>query len=247
MFFGGGLLVWAIIWGFATREVIYAKGYKENWFVWGFFFGIIAFIVACCKEREQRYESQYNYSDAMNFITGGNKNVVQSSWICGCCGTINQAYTGTCRCGRTKEENIKLAKEKEAHLVDEIKRNERANQQADFLSESEKADALLKYKGLFDSGVITKDKKKKKKKELLGNNPVYSSVNIIGDNAARDYSIAEKTVLNIIEKYPNGASGLTISQMAPRNIAPKEISEAVRKLVEEGAISKNDLGNYVKN
>ncbi len=42
-------IIWGIIWGFATHKVIENKGYYENWFWWGFFFGFIAFIVACTK------------------------------------------------------------------------------------------------------------------------------------------------------------------------------------------------------
>ena len=43
------VIAWALIWGFATRTVIYNKGYSDNWFWWGFFFGFIAFIVALSK------------------------------------------------------------------------------------------------------------------------------------------------------------------------------------------------------
>ena len=43
------ILIWCAIWGFATRAVIYNKGYDKNWFWWGFIFGFIAFIVALTK------------------------------------------------------------------------------------------------------------------------------------------------------------------------------------------------------
>jgi hypothetical protein len=42
-------IIWAIIWGIATNKVIQNKGYEENWFLWGFLFSFIAFIVACTK------------------------------------------------------------------------------------------------------------------------------------------------------------------------------------------------------
>ncbi|SES41854.1 hypothetical protein SAMN04487884_14614 [Butyrivibrio fibrisolvens] len=38
------------IYGYATKEIIKGKGYAENWFWWGFFFGLIALVVALCKE-----------------------------------------------------------------------------------------------------------------------------------------------------------------------------------------------------
>jgi len=37
------------IWGVVTRNIIRNKGYQENWFWWGFFFGLIAVIVALSK------------------------------------------------------------------------------------------------------------------------------------------------------------------------------------------------------
>lgn len=39
----------ALLFGFATKKIIENKGYSENWFWWGFFFGMIALIVALTK------------------------------------------------------------------------------------------------------------------------------------------------------------------------------------------------------
>lgn len=44
-----GLLVYGIIFGVVTNIVIKNKGYEENWFWWGFLFGVFALIVACTK------------------------------------------------------------------------------------------------------------------------------------------------------------------------------------------------------
>lgn len=43
-------LIWCIIWGIVVNKVIENKGYQENWFWWGFFFGIFALIVALTKQ-----------------------------------------------------------------------------------------------------------------------------------------------------------------------------------------------------
>ena len=43
-------LIWCIIWGIVVYKVIENKGYQENWFWWGFFFGIFALIVALTKQ-----------------------------------------------------------------------------------------------------------------------------------------------------------------------------------------------------
>lgn len=42
-------IFWACVWGFVVQKVIENKGYKENWFWWGFFFEIFALIVALTK------------------------------------------------------------------------------------------------------------------------------------------------------------------------------------------------------
>ena len=48
------------IWGIVTRNIIRNKGYKENWFWWGFFGGLIAVIVALTKpDISNRYGSIY--------------------------------------------------------------------------------------------------------------------------------------------------------------------------------------------
>lgn len=47
------VVVWGVIWGFASKAVVKGKGYDaktaEAWSWWGFFFGIIAFFVAMSK------------------------------------------------------------------------------------------------------------------------------------------------------------------------------------------------------
>ena len=48
------LIIWALIWGFATKKVVENKGYSENWFWWGLFCGIIAFIVGLTKPHNRR-------------------------------------------------------------------------------------------------------------------------------------------------------------------------------------------------
>lgn len=58
------LISWIIagsIFGFATNAIIRNKGYQENWFWWGFFFGIIAMLVALSKpEKVEPQRTQTN-------------------------------------------------------------------------------------------------------------------------------------------------------------------------------------------
>ena len=44
-----GVVVNGCIWGFVTNKVLETRGYDDNWFWWGFFFGMIAVLVAASK------------------------------------------------------------------------------------------------------------------------------------------------------------------------------------------------------
>lgn len=59
------LIIWAVqgaIWGFATNKIVENKGYDENWFWWGFFFGLIALLVALSKPTVYHH-SEYESSE----------------------------------------------------------------------------------------------------------------------------------------------------------------------------------------
>lgn len=45
-----GTVIWGIVWGIVVNKVVENKGYQENWFWWGFFFGIFALIIALTKQ-----------------------------------------------------------------------------------------------------------------------------------------------------------------------------------------------------
>ncbi len=42
-------LAFGVVWGLVVNKIIQNKGYSENWFWWGFFFGIFALIAALIK------------------------------------------------------------------------------------------------------------------------------------------------------------------------------------------------------
>ena len=54
-----GFIIWGIVWGFATGAVIKNKGYDDNWFWWGFFFGFIALIVAVAKPENRKQTQEW--------------------------------------------------------------------------------------------------------------------------------------------------------------------------------------------
>ena len=102
-------IFWSVLWGYATQSIIRNKGYYENWFWWGFFFGLIALLVALSKsenhssgERGEEAVSLYEHYAAPGFTAG-----VQSSaargWKCDC-GRENPSYVSTCVCGKSKRD-----------------------------------------------------------------------------------------------------------------------------------------------
>lgn len=148
-----GTLIWGCIFGVATDKIISNKGYNENWFWWGFFFGFIALIVALTKpEVRYEYTPKRESESALFRAAAMDKRNVKSAntWICGRCGAENQSYTGTCGCGMSKAENEKNIRKQEKE------RNELEN-----------AQKLKAYKDLLDSGAISQEEFDKKKSELL--------------------------------------------------------------------------------
>lgn len=105
------------IWGWAVNKIIENKGYCENWFWWGFFFGIIALLVALTKPdlpRESRTNNSY-FEDTSsivgkNYIFKGfgeerKADYSKGEWRCTHCGMVNAGYVGTCSCGWDKSGN----------------------------------------------------------------------------------------------------------------------------------------------
>ena len=147
-----GLIVQGIIWGVATNKVIENKGYSENWFWWGFFFGFLALIVACTKPQAQ----SYNSSSSSLFAAAAEEKMKiqqqslleQGGWKCNKCGNVNPSYSGTCNCGNLKASN-------------QTKEIEDKRETANFQK-------MKSYKDLLDSGVITQEEFDAKKEQLLG-------------------------------------------------------------------------------
>lgn len=171
------LAIYSIIWGFATNKVIKNKYYKENWFWWGFFFGFIAFIVACTKpENPNKTKDEdstpfkdkgwiclkcgtknpiYTLTCECGYTREGNHNANlqrNNSWQCKKCGKIVANYIGTCACGNTKDANIALENksilESSKESIDDLER-------------------IKQYKELLDLGIITPSEFELKKKQLL--------------------------------------------------------------------------------
>jgi len=166
-----GIIIWGLVWGFATDAVIHNRGYNENWFWWGFFFGFVALIVACTKP-QIIYQPSSNVSVLSNLAQSGYRTVSHDTismnrtilnpgeWRC-TCGKINALYVGTCGCGRARNEKKIESKTDEAINIVLTEKNK--NEDNEFLNLRK----LNEYKLLLDSGVITNEQFENKKKELL--------------------------------------------------------------------------------
>lgn len=148
-----GIIIWGVVWGIATQIVINNRGYDENWFWWGFFFGTIALLVACSKPQ---VDQTANILYAQKAREESEKRMLEAGgWKC-TCGTVNPSYTGTCACGRSKQDVLAASAEKAAVPA------EKKEQELHTLN------LIKEYKGLLDAGVITQEEFEKKKKALLG-------------------------------------------------------------------------------
>lgn len=152
------LIVYVIqgcIFGYATKKIIENKRYQENWFWWGFFFGIIALLVALSKpELHSTYEEQ-------SFLHGLTEDRImrEGGWECAYCHRKNEGIITTCSCGKSKDETEeKIKKQKEAQNASQSPKNN---------SEINTIELLEKYKKLLDSGALTQEEFDAKKKQLL--------------------------------------------------------------------------------
>ena len=180
------VIVQGLIFGFATNIVIENKGYDDNWFWWGFFFGLIALIVACAKPQNidySSYSSQLSQPTYTSYQTSYGSNLSNATdkvhneqipaaggWKCSC-GRVHAYYVSSCSCGKSKSE-VKNAefkkKQEEERRQAEQKKQEEAKKQAEIMDESSKVAAIKEYKELMDAGIISQEEFDAKKKQLLG-------------------------------------------------------------------------------
>ncbi len=169
-------LISAVIYGFATQKIIEKKGYYENWFWWGFFFGIIALIMAAVRPENRSY---YSYDDEDDYIIRpgrsddvpriGNRRVQSGEWKCAFCYTINQDCVTSCSCGKSKEDTQNY--NRQAYLGNGNEKKESTSNVATETAKVENADpyeVIKKAKELLDMGIITQEEFNKKKSDLLG-------------------------------------------------------------------------------
>ncbi len=164
------IIIKGFFWIWATNTILENKGYKENWSIFAFFFGFIAFVFACTEPDvviEQKKPALTRTIRKARYA----KLVPSGFWSCKC-GKRYSSNTPSCSCGIYKYE----AKRENS----ETRRNEArvAQEYAEFLRQSklirllEKAEhdniqRVKEYKSLLDTGAMTIDEFEKRKRVLL--------------------------------------------------------------------------------
>ena len=145
-------IIWRTLWGAGVNAVINRKGYYANWFWWGFFFELIALIVALS---QPNIRNPYQNPAATAYAKEQKARadavlLAQNGWKCARCGRVNPGHTGSCGCGTTRRESeLGLA-------VPEGEDPELAA-----------AQRIKAYKDLLDAGAITQKEFDRKKAQLL--------------------------------------------------------------------------------
>lgn len=243
-----------VIWGVVTYVINTNKGY-EGGFWWGFFLEIIGLIVVLCKP-DNHSRVDLTSSPLLLMSEGGvivssseDQSILASGgWRCRKCGRVNASFIGTCGCGTTKGDNGQSPKISNIANGNSAPTTNNANNNAakSEMTESEVADALLKFKSLLDMGVLTEEEFNKKKDILLSKNTLSEGESETSGASSSPFSHAEEILLKIIEKNAEGVSGVQLSKMIPRTIAPKEVSSSLNHLIEMSLVEKNSEGYYIK-
>lgn len=154
-------IIHGIIWGKATNKVLQYRGYfYDDWFIWGFLFGIATLLVAMSRPDNNANVIKKRAAAKQAIITNPN-----TEWKCRKCKMINPPYTGTCSCGNTREENDAPLRAMQERREAELRAMQNQKDMQD--TELDNLLTLSAYKDLLDKGVITQQDFEEKRKELL--------------------------------------------------------------------------------
>lgn len=151
-----GIIVNGILWGYLTQWVISArKHYNENWFWWGFFFGVFAFVAALIKP-ENVWDDHGTQSYHPALINNPPREIeyYADGWTCKRCNKSNPKTSLFCSCGYSKYEN---------DLIVETEKTP-AKDAEDLLYE--RVNAANKARRLYDTDKINEDEYKALKNKL---------------------------------------------------------------------------------
>ena len=140
-----GIIVYALLWGLLTQWVIKEKkGYDKNWFWWGFFFGVIAFLIALSRPQNERQTiTVAPYSPDRSPVIEEVK-FHGEGWECKRCSNMNPKDAAFCQCGFSLYENERTDRkdiDSEEYI---LKRIEAANKSRELLNTGEIDEAAYK-------------------------------------------------------------------------------------------------------
>ncbi len=192
-----GIIFYSVVWAVVCSKVAENKGYERgNWHIWGFFFGIFAFLVLVTKQPKSKTVTVEPESALSRMVREDEelkeKRAIASGtmWKCPKCKKANSNYIRTCSCGTEKPDPIiertstpkwtcvNCGAQNTIYQVIckcGMKKSENDQRTAagevykntQQASESENIDILKKYKELLDMGAISQEEFQIKKKELL--------------------------------------------------------------------------------
>lgn len=105
------VIVYGVIWGYVCAKVVENKGYEVgNWHIWGFVFGIFAFLVAATKPdiSSKKYSDDDENSMLSRLVKEDETKRIKQEiangkmWECPSCKKANMNYITTCTCGVAK-------------------------------------------------------------------------------------------------------------------------------------------------
>ena len=189
-------IAYGIVWSIVCAKVIDNKGYDPGpWYLWGFLFGIFAFLVAVTKAPYEK--PVYSGSETSLSRISREKDINSGKlWQCPKCKKANANYVTTCTCGTPKQTFlytdrkdlekwicVNCGTENTIHKVIctcGMKKSENdaktvagekwVNPESPEQLDSDKInnlDVLKKYKELLDMEAITQEEYDLKKSELL--------------------------------------------------------------------------------
>jgi len=142
--------------GIAANLIIQNKGYNDNWFWWGFFFGFVAILVALSKPEV----TSVSYSENLLLKKMETEHILNNGgWKCCFCNSINASCVTSCSCGKSKDES-----EYQKKRIEKATGTSAGN----FAEREIKTIELIEqYKKLLDSGTLTQEEFETKKQALL--------------------------------------------------------------------------------
>lgn len=112
------LIAYSVLWGIVCNRIVRNRGYRKNWFWWGFFFSLPAALVALSlPQRSLQAEESAQMSRGLG-ETQEKETLKNGAWKCGSCGQVNSSSVAICACGGTKPRAAEIQKHQEKEMLE---------------------------------------------------------------------------------------------------------------------------------